>query len=108
MNRIEYHRVSEIALGLLTIALIVFLGIEASKRLRVRSLTVAAGSSSGGSYIVCKALKTVLERHDPKITLTVLETEGTVENLNLLERGQADLATAQADVATVPSARSVA
>jgi uncharacterized protein len=108
MNRFEYHRVSEIALGLLTLALIIFVGTIVRNSLRIRTLTIAAGSSSGGSYIVCNALKAVLERHYPNIKLRLLETAGTVENLNLLERGQADLAAAQADVAAGPSARSVA
>jgi TRAP transporter TAXI family solute receptor len=108
MKRIEFHRVSQIALGLLTLGLIALLVAGILHSSRVRKLTLAAGSPDGESYIICSALKTVVERHYPKIRIRIIETAGTVENLGLLERSQADLATAQADVPPGPSARSVA
>ena len=49
-----------------------------------------------------------MERHYPKIRIALLETNGTVENLQMLEAGRAQLATAQADVVPGPSARLLA
>jgi TRAP transporter TAXI family solute receptor len=90
---------------------IVFLGILAGisyQGSRVENLTLAAGSPTGESYIVCNALKTVVERHYPKIRIQLLETGGTVENLGLLEDNRAGLAIAQADVLAGPNARIIA
>ena len=71
-------------------------------------LTLAAGSSSGESYILGNALKKVVEQHYPKIRITLLETGGTVENLQMLENGRAQLAAAQSDILPGPRARAVA
>jgi TRAP-type uncharacterized transport system substrate-binding protein len=49
-----------------------------------------------------------VERHYPKVKLSVLETGGTVESLRMLEEGKAEMATAQADVMPGRSARIVA
>lgn len=75
---------------------------------KTQELTLAAGASSGESYIIGGALKRIVERHHPKIHVTLLETGGTAENLQMLEDGRAQLATAQADIAPGPHARSVA
>ncbi len=71
-------------------------------------MRLAAGSVSGDSYILCAALKQVVERHNSTVKADVLETGGTVENLQMLETEKADLAAAQADVGPGPSARSIA
>jgi uncharacterized protein len=75
---------------------------------RVQRLTLAAGSSTGESYIICADLKTVVERHNANLRISLLETGGTVENLKLLEDGHADLAVAQADVLAGAGARILA
>ena len=108
MNRIGLGGATRAGLGLLTLALIVSLLAEIRHLITVQSLTLAAGSSSGDSYVICSALKTVVEHHYPNVRIKIRETAGTVENLDLLERGQVDMVTAQADVAPGPSARSVA
>ena len=78
------------------------------QRAKTDYLTLAGGSSSGESYILGKALKTVVERHYPRIKISLLETGGTVENLQMLEDGRAQLATAQADILPGPRARALA
>jgi uncharacterized protein len=75
---------------------------------RTVHLTMAAGASSGESYILGHALKTVVERHYPRIRMTLLPTGGTVENLKMLEDGRAQLATAQSDIPSGARARAVA
>ncbi len=93
---------------LLSLALISFLATVLYQRAKIHQLTLAAGSRTGESYIVGAALRTVLERHNPRIRVTLRETGGTVENLKLLEEGGAALAVAQADVPAGPSARIIA
>jgi uncharacterized protein len=108
MARLDINRVAQVTLFVFTVGLVGFLGILWLRQSRTQTLSLAAGASSGESYILSSALKTVVERHYPRIRLNVLETGGTVENLRMLEAGQAQLATAQADIPTGPEARAVA
>lgn len=108
MTKLDFNRVLLIAIAALSlgvIAVLVVVWLQASKAQR---LTLAAGSSTGESYILCNALRGVVERHYPRIRITLLETNGTVENLRMLEDGRAQLAAAQADVSPGPSARILA
>jgi uncharacterized protein len=110
-GKVNPGRLRALPLMVFSLALIVLLGLLAGlfyQTSRVRTLTLAAGSSSGESYIVCAALKTVVERHYPNIRINLLETGGTVENLKLLEGDGAALAVAQADVLAGPNARILA
>lgn len=105
---------SRFSLGLLIAAILSVAVVVAAyfffftDRTKKERLTLAAGVSTGDSYILSQALKTVVERHYPNLTITVVETGGTAENLKLLEERRVDLATAQADVPTGDSALSVA
>jgi uncharacterized protein len=93
MDKPDFNRVLRIAL------------LQQSK---MQYLTLAAGTSSGESFILGNALKKVVERHYPRIRLTVIETGGTVENLRMLENGRAQLADAQSDILPGPRARVLA
>jgi uncharacterized protein len=97
-----------IVLASLTAAVVCGVSLLWVQCARVQTLAVAAGSPSGESYIIAAALKTVVERHCPKVKLNVIATGGTVESLRLLEEGKANLAAAQADVMPGPSAQIVA
>ena len=108
MAKLDFNRVLRIALVSLSVALVAGLAIALWQRAKTEHLTLAAGASSGESYILGNALKTVVERHYPKIRMTLLETGGTVENLRMLEDGRAQLATAQSDILPGPKARAVA
>ncbi len=108
MARLDVNRVVRTALAVFTVALLAVVGMVWLRQSRTIHLTLAAGASSGESYILSNALKTVVERHYPRVKVTVMQTGGTVENLHLLEDGQAQLATAQADIAPGPRARAVA
>jgi uncharacterized protein len=92
----------------LSVVFLIVLGAVLWQQSRTQYLTLAAGDSSGDSYVLSSALKTVVERHYPKIRIRLVETGGTVENLAMLEAGRAQLATAQADVLPGPSARMMA
>jgi uncharacterized protein len=108
MAKPDFNRVLRITLVALSLGLIGSLAIAWVQRSRTEHLTLAAGASSGESYILGNALKTVVERHYPKIRITLLETGGTVENLRMLEDGRAQLAAAQSDIPPGPKARALA
>jgi TRAP transporter TAXI family solute receptor len=108
MARLDINRVAQVTLAVFSIGLITALAILWLRNTSTQNLTLAAGASSGESYILGTALKTVVERHYPRVHLNVVETGGTVENLRMLEDGRAQLATAQADISPGPEARSVA
>jgi uncharacterized protein len=108
MAKLEFNRILLIAIGAASAAVIGGLTFAWFQSSRTQHLALAAGSKSGESYILNSALKTVVERHYPKIRITLVETGGTVENLEMLSRGEAELAAAQADVLPGPRARIVA
>jgi uncharacterized protein len=108
MAKLDFNRVLPGALAVASVFFVAGLAIVLWQQSRTQYLTLAAGDSHGESYILGSALKTVVERHYPKIRINLVETGGTVENLAMLDQGRAQLATAQADILPGPSARIVA
>ncbi len=108
MAKLDFNKVLRTTLVGVSLGLIAGLAIALLQQSRTEHLTLAAGSLSGESYILGKALKKVVERHYPKIRITLIETGGTVENLQMLDNGRAQLAAAQSDILPGPRARAVA
>src|SRR5580704_870174 len=108
MPKLDFNRVLRNTLAALTLALMGGLVVASWQQSRTVHLAMAAGASSGESYILGNGLKTVVERHYPRIRITLLQTGGTVENLRMLDEGRAQLAAAQADILPGPTARAVA
>jgi uncharacterized protein len=108
MAKLDFNRVLRLMLATFSLGLVGVLAWVFLQRSKTDYLTLAGGSSSGESYILGKALKTVVERHYPRIKISLLETGGTVENLQMLEDGRAQMATAQADILPGPRARALA
>ncbi len=108
MAKLDFNRVLRTALIVVSVGLVACLAIGVWQGSKREHLTLAAGAPSGESYILGHALKTVVERHYPKIRIDLLETGGTVENLKMLEDGRAQLAAAQSDIPPGPKARAVA
>jgi uncharacterized protein len=108
MPKLGLNRILLIAIGSVSIGVVGGVGVVLFQGTRTHHLAFAAGSKSGESYVLGSALKKVVERHYSKIQITLVETGGTVENLEMLSRGQAQLAAAQADVLPGPEARIVA
>jgi len=108
MAKLEFNKVLLIAIAAASLSVIAGLAVAFFRSSKTQRLTLAAGSSSGESYILGNALKKVVERHYPKIRIALLETGGTVESLNMLEDGRAQLAAAQSDVLPGPAARVLA
>lgn len=77
------------------------------KKEEAKVLVIGAGSKKGEAYKFAQAIAEVTANHFPEVSITVRETAGSKENMELLESGQIDLATVQADIEAVPSARIV-
>lgn len=108
MHRWDPSRIGITALALLSVSLLAIVGLALRDRGKKHELVLAAGSSEGESYLLGLALKQVVEKHNPKIHITVKETGGTSENLRMMADTKAQLATAQADVPVQPMTRMVA
>ncbi len=61
--------------------------------------TIATGSKSGVYYPIGEALAMILKQTFPGVTLNIMETAGSVENLQLLRDGKVDMALVQNDIA---------
>lgn len=61
--------------------------------------TIATGSKSGVYYPIGEALASILKKSFPAVTLNIMETAGSVENLQLLRDGKVDMALVQNDIA---------
>lgn len=97
-----------IGLGILSIGLTVAGLWTIFDHNTVHRVTIAAGAKEGESYIISQALEQVVERYHNNIEVTVKETQGTSENIKLLESKEATLAALQADVSPGPSAQLIA
>ncbi len=75
---------------------------------RVYHLTIATGSPDGEYYAFAKALETVVESRNPKIEITVKESNGAQQNLEWLDQDEAQLAIVQSDTPSRSSANAVA
>jgi len=63
-----------------------------------KKLTIATGSKSGNYYKVAKEYKKLLEQNEIEVTL--INTEGSVENIQLLKEKKADIAFVQNGILT--------
>ena len=68
-------------------------------------LTIGAGSRSGEAFELAHAVARLAEKYHPEIRIQIRETKGSSENMALLEAGEIQLATVQADIEAVPEAR---
>ncbi len=92
---------------LLVTVLVVAVGIlgyqayvgEAGAATKVRHIRIAtADSRSGVYYPIGAGIARILERKIPNLEVEVLATDGSFENVALMDRGDAELAIAQNDV----------
>ncbi|HZP79085.1 MAG TPA: TAXI family TRAP transporter solute-binding subunit [Pseudolabrys sp.] len=63
-------------------------------------IIILTGGTSGVYYPVGLALQKIFQRELPDAKISVLSTQATVENLNLLQNGKGQLALAQGDILT--------
>ena len=73
-----------------------------------QTVVIAAGSRSGEAFVMAQAIAEITQRYHPEIAFEVLETRGSSQNMELLEAGQVQIATIQADTLILPTARLIA
>ena len=74
---------------------------------QVHRLTIAAGGKDGQYYAFASALAKVVAKHQPRIQIQVLETEGSLQNEQLLQENQVELALLQSDTPVTPETKAV-
>lgn len=87
-----------LGLGVVLSMLVVLTGC-CSKSFSRDSFKIATGSRSGVYYPIGDALNRILSEHYADITLEVIETGGSIQNLELLTEGKVDFALVQNDIA---------
>ncbi|MCH2038575.1 MAG: TAXI family TRAP transporter solute-binding subunit [Rickettsiales bacterium] len=90
----EYLRIY--GLGLLLIVAGFVLTYQFVKPSPPRTLTIATGSESGAYYAYAQRYKELLAKQG--IELNILNTAGSVENINKVKRGEADIAFVQSGI----------
>lgn len=90
-----------------TLIFLASLGAFIRDRRRVIQLTLATGSQTGVYYPFGVAIAQTIAQHQPKIDIQVIQTNGSRENMQLLESGEVELAIAQSDTPTFPAARAI-
>ena len=65
-----------------------------------QDIVILTGGTSGVYYPLGLALQKIFERDLPNSKVSVVSTQATVENLNLLQQGKGQLALAQGDILT--------
>lgn len=75
---------------------------------QVYSLTIATGGNKGEYYAFGQALAKVVAKHQPHIQIKVLETEGSLQNMEFLEKKKVQLAIVQGDTPVEPSVEAIA
>lgn len=71
-------------------------------------LKLATGSKGGDYYSFGEAIRQVVAKNKPRIQLQVIPTNGSVENMKLLDEGKVQLALVQNDTPAKPSTRAIA
>lgn len=75
---------------------------------RIHHLTIATGGKDGEYYAFARALASVVAQHQPNIQITVLESEGATQNIQMLAQETVQMGIIQSDSAVVPSIRAIA
>lgn len=102
-----YVRYREPVIIITSILFIIFFGSHIVSRFKTVNLTIASGPSSAESYVLAQAIAEQLSIYDPHLKLRVLETKGSEENLELLDRRQVQLASVPVVSSYPPSIRLV-
>ncbi|HAC63688.1 MAG TPA: C4-dicarboxylate ABC transporter substrate-binding protein [Cyanothece sp. UBA12306] len=71
------------------------------------TLTLATGGKTGQYYAFGETLAKVVAKHKPHFRIKVIQSNGAVENLELLAEKKADLAIIQSDTTVTPDIKAV-
>ncbi len=98
----------------LPVVVLSLVGVVASAFFLVREhtrtyrLVLASGGSTGEYYAFSQAFAEVVVRNNPTIAIEVIETDGSLQNMDLLKTNAAQLALVQSDTPVQPPVRAVA
>ncbi|MNZ25268.1 alkanesulfonate transporter substrate-binding subunit [compost metagenome] len=92
----KQHKKSKIRT--LVIGLAGAISIMGAASANATKLSIATAGTTGVFYAYGGALANVVSKHVPEISMVAESTGGTVENVKMLAKGQANLATVSADV----------
>lgn len=73
-----------------------------------QDISIGAGPAGSESFELLSAVADVLNEADHRFTISVFETGGTVENMDLLARGQLDMGSVQANASLPEEALGIA
>ncbi|HEB63506.1 MAG TPA: TAXI family TRAP transporter solute-binding subunit [Gammaproteobacteria bacterium] len=74
----------------------------------IEKIRIAAGSKGSESFTIAQSIALMVQRSNPNLIVEVLETQGSNQNMQLLESQKVQMATIQADTKTLPAARLIA
>lgn len=74
-------------------------------RRQVENLKMGVGDRESASYMFAQNLSVLVNKYNPQIKIELVTTEGSSQNIQLLESNEIQLATAHADVVNLPSSR---
>ncbi|MDJ0843331.1 TAXI family TRAP transporter solute-binding subunit [Crocosphaera sp.] len=74
---------------------------------KISTLTLVTGSKQGQYYAFGKALSKVVNNHNSRIKIQVKDSDGSLENAQLLHTKKADLALIQSDTLVTPSTKAI-
>ncbi|MDJ0730967.1 MAG: TAXI family TRAP transporter solute-binding subunit [Crocosphaera sp.] len=96
-----------VALGSIFMVIIfAFLWFQDSKK--VHTLTLVTGEEEGQYYAFGQALSKVVNNHDNHIKIEVVQSQGSQENIELLQKNKVQLALVQSDTIVKNSTKAVA
>ena len=94
-NRFRTRLILALAVWLATLTAVAFWFVSAEKP----QVRLAAGEKHSESYRLATAIAEVLNRSNPHFTLSVYDTGGSAESLELVQSERVDIAVVQADLA---------
>ena len=97
-KNIEEEKMSYLRRFILYILISFFVLFTLSPELSFAKLTIATGSKGGNYYPVGEKIAEILNQNIQGLSVDVKTTQGSVENLKLLEDGESELAIVQSDI----------
>jgi len=97
-----------VLIGVGVTATLVCAGLWLRSRSQVHSITFATGGETGEYYAFGQAIAQVTQKHAPNISVQVVASAGSAENMSSVQQGTADLALVQSDTPVQPDVRAVA
>lgn len=103
---------SKRAITWLILSGVVLAGIAASLfyyyQSRTRTVVIATNEEGSQSYQFISALKQVTANVEPRLDIQMVQTNGSIEIMSLLQEGKADFGVVQLDAITTPNVNTVA